>query len=68
MSNKTDFEKLTQLLTEFGVEFTTDKDWGENKKAILCKEGKDKVVGYPWFYTRFVFDDDGDFIEMGAYE
>jgi hypothetical protein len=69
---KTDKDKLTELLTSFGVE------WREkNYEAIgpSCSQIKvggfnnyEKVVGYQGFYTLFEFDGDDKFIQMGAWE
>ena len=60
----TDKEKLCTLLTEFGVE------WREKGESIKCGGGGDyaKITGYPGFYTKFIFDEDGKFIKMGAWE
>lgn len=58
----TDKEKLSSLLTEFGVGFK------ENAESIECHEGDTKIEGYLYFLTRFVFDKNGKFIKMGAWE
>lgn len=58
-----DKEKLKALLKEFGIEYKTIE-----QDLIRCEEGDKKVKGYGCFYTDFVFDNDGKFIEMGAYE
>ena len=58
----TDKEKLVQLFTEFGIEFE------DNGNIILCEHGKDKVDGYPGFYTKFEFGNDGNFELIGAWE
>ena len=60
--NRTDKEKLKDLLTEFGVEFE------ERHEDITCHEGDVKVDGYSCFYTTFTFDEKGAFVKMGAYE
>jgi hypothetical protein len=69
----TDKEKLTNLLTEFGVEFKIENEDDSIEKLkeyqfIECHEGSEKVNGYYGFLTGFVFDKDGKFVEMGAWE
>jgi len=61
----TDKEKLMTLLTEFGVEFQEDND---DRNDIVCEEGYAKVWGYWDFYTRFEFNKEGKFIQMGTWE
>lgn len=58
----TDRDNLVALLETFEVEFE------ERGLSIVCKEGGQNVNGYFGFYTEFVFDRDGAFVEMGAYE
>lgn len=58
----TDREKLTGLLTEFGVGFI------EDGYDIRCQEGRAKIVGYSQFCTVFEFDETGAFLQMGAWE
>lgn len=60
----TDKEKLTALLTEFGVE------WREKEDGIKCGGYKQyaKVTGYSGFYTLFQFDDNDNFVQMGVWE
>lgn len=67
----TDKEKLTNLLTEFGVGFSeefTINNHGTEIYCIECMSDNAKITGYNNFYTSFVFDKDGKFIEMGAWE
>ena len=67
-----DKEKLEKLLTEFGVEFTDGKkyyaDSKERGNLVSCMAGDKKVEGYCMFFTDFEFDEDGKFIQMGAWE
>lgn len=63
---KTDLERLKELLNDFGVEFSYFED--ETKILISCRQGDIKVGGYSSFFTEFDFDKNGKFIEMGAYE
>ncbi len=58
-----DIDKLKSLLTEFGVGFTE-----ESGDIIKCYYGSNKVEGYNRFYTTFQFNNDGKFVEMGAWE
>lgn len=62
----TDYEKLKKLLAEFGVGYF--EMCYENKKIIQTDEGQEKVTGYIMFYTAFEFTDEGEFIQMGAWE
>ena len=59
---KTDKEKLTALLTEFGVGFKLTGD------EVTCEKGDAKIAGYTGFSTTFSFDPGGRFKEMGAWE
>jgi hypothetical protein len=62
----TDQEKLAALLTEFGVEFKEKKR--DNTVALRCRQVWTKVEGYCFFYTEFIFNLDGSFNHMGAWE
>ena len=57
----TDKQKLIDLLSEFGVEFT------DTKSIIRCSEGDKGVGGYPNYEIDFSFDAKGNFIEVGAF-
>ena len=64
-----DMDKLTQLFTELGIGFQLDAyTKGDKRRVIRCEEGNKKITGYSLFYTDFVFDLEGNFIEMGAWE
>jgi hypothetical protein len=73
----TQYEKLKDLLTEFGVGFdekegkdvSDENDTGTNK-AIVCENNSNhlKVGGYIGFSTEFVFDKDGNFISLNCWE
>ena len=58
----TDKEKLTDLLTEFGVEFHTDED-GD----VWCDEGTRGVEGCAGYSVAFEFHECGTFKKMGAW-
>lgn len=58
----TDKEKLIFLLKEFGIGFD------DVCNDVTCEQGMNKVSGYSCFFTRFEFDTNGKFIEMGAWE
>lgn len=62
----TDYEKYTQLLTEFGVEFDVLED-AEGKEVGLHAKSE-KVEGYFGFYSEALFDQDGAFINFGVWE
>ncbi len=61
-----DYEKLKELLTSFGVGFTEKTH--EDRLLINCAYGSAKVTGYIDFLTSFEFDQSGKFIEVGAWE
>lgn len=75
---RTDLYKMKKLLSSFSVGFEEQvnkqynaypDDMLYNDVTILrCEEGDSKIGGYFTFYTLFVFDCDGKFIEMGAWE
>jgi len=64
-----DIDKLKQLLDSWEVPYRIDDD-----DDILVgrfwdsEENHPKVNGYNGFFTAFEFDDDGDFVRMGAWE
>lgn len=60
----TDKQKLTELLTSFGVE------WREKPDGIKVGgwNTRKMVRGYKGFYTLFEFSESGKFIQMGAWE
>jgi hypothetical protein len=72
-----DFEKVRCLLTELGIGYVIEKS--EIIGAATCIrcgrmcgdknfDQHAKVGGYTDFYTSFEFTDDGQFIEIGAWE
>jgi hypothetical protein len=66
----TDYEKLKALLTDFGVGFTEGIVEGGHLGITLEADGKveNKVTGYAFYYTEFVFTKDGAFKEVGIWE
>lgn len=66
----TDIQKLRKLFMEFDVGFSEriTKTRNPNFMVIECMCGNNKIAGYNGFFTEFVFDLDGKFIEMGAGE
>jgi hypothetical protein len=58
----TDKEKLIALLEEFGIGFEA----GDG--CVTLEEGMEKVSGFARFFTKFQFDENGKFIEVGAWE
>ncbi len=43
-------------------------DKNDDERRRYFKEVQEKVTGYTGFFTRFVFNQDGSFKEMGAWE
>jgi hypothetical protein len=64
----TDQEKMTSLLTEFGVPFEVETEGDITVVTVDERSSHPKVGGYGGFYTCFHFDQDGKFIRMGAWE
>ena len=77
----TDYEKLKNLFTEFGLGFeelsghavsgaiSDLNDSNTGNKAIACTMGEHlKVGGYTGFSSEFVFDKDGKFIQLNCWE
>ena len=58
----TDKEKFIALLDHLEIGFNEGDD------SIVCGDMHERVTGYSGFYTEFEFNDDGDFISMGAWE
>jgi hypothetical protein len=65
----TDRDKLLALLDGWDVPYTTDSKI-RGQFLIIVGGGSDspKIDGYLGFYTMFVFDEDGAFLLMGAWE
>ena len=63
----TDYKKLKNLLTEFGVGFKEDIDSDKNP-FISCTEGGTKIDGYFLFCADFYFDKNEKFTNMGIWE
>ena len=71
----TQYDKLKSLFTEFDLGFSEKEGEilvsGNNptNKAIVCeKDIYDKVGGYIGFSCEFVFDKDGNFIQLNCWE
>lgn len=64
-----DIDKLKQLLDSWGVPYKIDDD-GDVRVGHFWDSARDhpKVNGYDGFFTAFEFDDDGNFLRMGAWE
>lgn len=75
-----DFIKLTNLLQELGIPYSSKfcgddhfrvyvgQDSSEDVIFGTNKDKHNKIGGYPGFYTRFLFDADGKFLNVGAWE
>ena len=61
----TDFEKMKSLLDEFGVGYALES--AEDDNRITCQYNHEKVIGY-CFYTEFIFDKHGKFLNIGIWE
>lgn len=61
-----DLIQLKTLLDSFGIGYKV-KHYNANI-VIRIREGYDKVGGYYRFYTDFVFDSSGKFINVGILE
>lgn len=64
--NETDRGRLEALLNDFRAGYEIEDD--VSRVNIICREGMLNIEGYMMFYTVFTFDEQGKFIEMGAYE
>lgn len=78
----THHEQLKTLFIDFGLEFDEDmivhtnadgkslrSHIKEGEKTIVCMEGKHcKVDGYTGFSSEFVFDKDGNFLNLNCWE
>ena len=58
MRLKTDREKMTDLLDEWGVHYTEDQG------DIVLEARTEKVMGYIGFETLIMFDADGSFLNF----
>lgn len=54
-----DKEKLSKLLTDFGIGFDEDANY------ICLEVGKAKTTGCGGFLTEFDFDENGKFVDVG---
>ena len=59
-----DKEKLTALLTEFGIEQKEHEYDSAESSYVSYQVGYDKVLGSRGFVTDFEFDHEGKFIQM----
>jgi hypothetical protein len=62
-----DYDKLKELLAEFGVGFIETKELGRLEKRIRCEPFSPKIDGLSGLFTDFEFTEDGAFIRMGAW-
>lgn len=60
-------EKLLALLEEFGITPHPASEW-DMPEAVFLVQGHGNFQGYGGFYALFDFDEDGKFIEAGAWE
>ena len=67
----TDFDRVKELLLYLGVGssyYETKNVLGGPLKIIRCREGEEKVTGYPEFYMEYNFDENGTFIGINIGE
>jgi hypothetical protein len=62
----TDYEKLKELLVEFGLDFEHVLYYPD--KAIRLTAGSRKMCAYCNLYTEYLFNSEGEFIEVGIYD
>lgn len=63
--------KLVNLLDDWDVPWEHDQGEDKSWKIVVEQDWQDDVPtidGYRGFYTQFNFDEDGQFISMGAWE
>lgn len=70
---KTDIERTKEFLDSLGVSYSSEDTSVTFGNTIHGEEYDGfpecgKVDGYSGFYTRFVFDKDGKFLIVGAWE
>ncbi|MCK9198702.1 MAG: hypothetical protein M0P49_03780 [Bacilli bacterium] len=58
-----DYQKVKDLFTELGINMLE-----EGNKIIVLEVNDKKIKGYYGFYTEFIFDQDGKFIEVAILE
>lgn len=66
IASMTDLERLCVLLDEWGVGYERVKR--KTGVSIRLPEGNRNIGGYAYVFTDFDFDEDGRFLEVGAYE
>lgn len=70
----TDKDKLVSLLTEWGVPFYEETEYGETAVILEADSqyqdvpGRSKIRGYGAFVTHFTFDETGGFLHVGIWE
>lgn len=68
----TDLDKWKSMFDEYGIGYEisefTNRETGETRIYLTCKEGMTKVKGYFNFVFDFEFTTNGAFIEVGIWE
>ena len=64
----TDIKRTTEFFNSLGINTFKVLPYDGGIALILEQGCHPKVVGYQGFLTAFLFDKDGNFIEMGAWE
>lgn len=67
---KNDYDKLKDLLKEFGIPYRAEEEHDSVNLEIHAKDGDgdNKNEGYTGFHTIFKFDGNGKFISVGVWE
>ena len=67
----TDFDKVSQVFTDLGIDFTVQTSRGNPCTTLIAlyADSSAKVQGYSGFFTYFAFDTKtGVFEQVGIYE
>lgn len=67
----TDYEKLISIIkdkTEYTITEEYKKTIPNAFTSVTIQNSNDDVIGYYGFYSSWVFDKDGNFLEVGHWE
>ncbi|QST02158.1 hypothetical protein IMZ31_22155 (plasmid) [Pontibacillus sp. ALD_SL1] len=66
MGLKTDLDKVRELFDELGIGYDNNED--KNGSLIELVVGQEKVDGYNYFMSNYLFDKNGKFIKIAIGE